>query len=407
MTTKVPGTLIIDGSITSTQLGTASVTSTKVGTGAIVEAAYAATSIPTAAYKVGSVNDVALGASAVTSAKIAAAAIIENHYGAVSIPSGAYKIGSIGTTALADRAVTQIKHALLSVGTPELIDGSVTRLKLAASAVGTTEIEDFSITPTDYVKGTKGDIFVATETDGTWTRVPVGTADSVLAVKNGLPTWSGNILPAGVMMDYCGIAAPSGWVLANGRTIGNAASGATGRANADTSALFTVLWDNFADAQAAVSGGRGASATADFSANKTIALPDLRGRMSAGRDNMEATSTNRLTTATATAGGNVLGASGGSETHILTAAQLPAHKHYTVTDNGIDQDLASGATSAFPSTTLSIHRRGSGSDRNYVLFADGAHPTLTPTKSPTSVIGSGTAHSNMSPFLVVSKIVKL
>lgn len=72
--------------------------------------------------------------------------------------------------------------------------------------------------------------------------------------------------------------ADTGWVMMNDGTIGSAASAGTTRANADTSALFTLLWTNTADAQCAVSGGRGGSAAADFAANKTIALPKMLGR---------------------------------------------------------------------------------------------------------------------------------
>lgn len=72
--------------------------------------------------------------------------------------------------------------------------------------------------------------------------------------------------------------ADTGWVLMNDGTIGDASSGATTRANADTSALFTLLWTNTADADCAVSTGRGATAAADFAAHKTIALPKALGR---------------------------------------------------------------------------------------------------------------------------------
>lgn len=72
--------------------------------------------------------------------------------------------------------------------------------------------------------------------------------------------------------------ADTGWVLMNDGTIGNATSGATTRANADTSALFTLLWNNTANADCAVSTGRGATAAADYAANKTIALPKALGR---------------------------------------------------------------------------------------------------------------------------------
>lgn len=72
--------------------------------------------------------------------------------------------------------------------------------------------------------------------------------------------------------------ADPGWVLMNDTTIGNGASGATGRANADTVALWTLLYNNTVNADCAVSGGRGASAAIDYAANKTIALPKALGR---------------------------------------------------------------------------------------------------------------------------------
>lgn len=74
-----------------------------------------------------------------------------------------------------------------------------------------------------------------------------------------------------------------GWVLANDTTIGNGSSGATGRANADTEALFTLLWNKIANQWAPVSGGRGASAAADYAANKTLALSKTLGRAIAMR----------------------------------------------------------------------------------------------------------------------------
>lgn len=76
--------------------------------------------------------------------------------------------------------------------------------------------------------------------------------------------------------------ADTGWVLMNDGSIGSAASGATTRANADTESLYTLIWNNVADQWAPVTGGRGASAAADFSANKPIALPKTLGRSLAG-----------------------------------------------------------------------------------------------------------------------------
>lgn len=78
-------------------------------------------------------------------------------------------------------------------------------------------------------------------------------------------------------------SAPDGWIKANGTTIGSASSGATGRANADTLSLFTLLWTQFSNAQlpiqtsAGAGSTRGASAAADFAANKRLPVIDLRG----------------------------------------------------------------------------------------------------------------------------------
>jgi len=74
---------------------------------------------------------------------------------------------------------------------------------------------------------------------------------------------------------------PSGWIVPDGTTIGNASSGA-GRANADTVELYTQLWAlDPAVAPILTSAGsastRGASAAADFAANKRLTVPDLRG----------------------------------------------------------------------------------------------------------------------------------
>lgn len=81
----------------------------------------------------------------------------------------------------------------------------------------------------------------------------------------------------GVIVAAARLTTPAGWLLVDGKTIGNAASGATSRANADTAALFAELWafpgasvpiyDNTGAASV-----RGASAAADFAAGKRLPL---------------------------------------------------------------------------------------------------------------------------------------
>ena len=67
----------------------------------------------------------------------------------------------------------------------------------------------------------------------------------------------------------------SGWVRANGRTIGSVTSGGTERANADSEALFLYLWA--ADASLSVSGGRGANAADDWGKQEIALLTGGEG----------------------------------------------------------------------------------------------------------------------------------
>lgn len=140
----------------------------------------------------------------------------------------------------------------------------------------------------------------------------------------------------------------AGFVRANGNTIGSGASSATERANNDAETLFTWLWDNLADAQAAVSGGRGGTAAADWSANKTIATPDLRASAPIGLDDMGASAASRFASASfahgnATTGGSVVGAN----TVTLVEGNLPAHTHaggsLIAASSGSEHSHASGS----------------------------------------------------------------
>lgn len=108
-------------------------------------------------------------------------------------------------------------------------------------------------------------------------------------------------------------AADTGWILGAYGSLGDGSSGATVRANADTSALFTLLWTNCSNALCPVSTGRGASAALDFAAHKTITLPDMWQRAVgvAGSYNGSGQTT------------RALGVALGFETTTLIAANIP------------------------------------------------------------------------------------
>lgn len=87
--------------------------------------------------------------------------------------------------------------------------------------------------------------------------------------------------PTGKVSSFLRTSAPTGWVPV-GRTIGSVSSGAT-YASADTQALFNLLWADFTDTTAPIftSAGsastRGASAAADWAANKRMQAGILQG----------------------------------------------------------------------------------------------------------------------------------
>jgi len=141
----------------------------------------------------------------------------------------------------------------------------------------------------------------------------------------------GKGLVTGDMVMFFGTTAPNGFVLADGGTLGSAISGGTTRANADTESLFEFLWNNLADAEAPVSTGRGASAQADFDANKNITIPDYQGRSPIGSG-----AGSGLTA-------RILGADGGEEDHQNTISEMPSHNHPNVTVPGTQGTLAGGS----------------------------------------------------------------
>jgi microcystin-dependent protein len=162
-------------------------------------------------------------------------------------------------------------------------------------------------------------------------------------------------------------AAPDGWLLLNGQTIGNQFSGASARASADTESLFLTLWN---DTNASVVGGRGDTAAADYAANKELVLPNAGGRALAGAD----------PTGSILSESTIPGIELGLQSTQLIMAEVPQHQH------GI------GGTQTFDTN-------GGGSTATGI--------TSTETGPATGELVSAQSHNNVQPTLICHWMIKL
>lgn len=183
--------------------------------------------------------------------------------------------------------------------------------------------------------------------------------------------------PVGTIVDYAGDTAPSGWELCHGQ----------GLQRVTYSDLFSAIGTVY---------GVGDGST-------TFNIPDCRGRVSAGKDNMGGTSANRLTNPV---DGSNLNVSGGSETVTLIAAQIPeltgtaetagAHTHSINNGTGVVRQTSSGEDPIWGNQ----NPPASGST-SLSTAAGGAHThDVTVNTNPTP-----SAHNNVQPTIIMNKII--
>lgn len=107
----------------------------------------------------------------------------------------------------------------------------------------------------------------------------------------------------------------------------------------------------------------------------TFGMPDCRGRVTAGKDDMGGTPASRLTGQTNGIAGTGLGNVGGEERHQLTIAELAAHTH------------TGSPTGPLP------------------LTASGPNTALSSAGASTGLTGSDTPHNNVQPTIIFNKMV--
>lgn len=163
--------------------------------------------------------------------------------------------------------------------------------------------------------------------------------------------------PVGTVDDFAGATAPTGWLLCYGQAV----------SRTDYADLFAVIGTDY---------GSGDGST-------TFNVPDLRGRVVAGQDDMGGSSANRLTGLSGGVDGDTLGAAGGAETHTLTTAQMPSHSHSQYTNAA-----GGGLTRRLDDDGLSGSAQAVNQGQN------------------TGDAGSGGAHNNVQPTMIMNKIIK-
>lgn len=237
-------------------------------------------------------------------------------------------------------------------GTTGRIYSAGARIELRVTAALLADIRD-SITPAD------GTVTTAKIVDANVTLAKLAAAVQALLV------------PSGAVSPYAGASEPTGWLFCRGQTI----------SRTTYAALFAAIGTTY---------GAGDGST-------TFTLPDLRGRVVAGQDDMGGTSANRLTGLSGGVDGDVLGAAGGAETHTLTEAQLAAHRHF----------VAAAVSTSVGSPTLSntqqvAQTNNTGGNGTYNL--QGTSPDATVGRS--SSTGNGDAHNNVQPTIILNYIIK-
>ena len=191
------------------------------------------------------------------------------------------------------------------------------------------------------------------------------TAAEVVALAN-------IICPIGTVIDYAGTAEPAvvqgvTWVFPYGQAVSR-----------------TTYATLFARLGTAYGVGNGTT---------TFNLPDYRGRVGAGQDDMGGTSADRLTAAVSGIDGDVLGVSGGDErlhghTHTVNITD-PGHVHSlpTYTNTGSGQNLEDADTGG------SLQSSSTGSSSTGI------------TAAATST--GGGSSQNVQPTIIVNKLIRV
>lgn len=174
--------------------------------------------------------------------------------------------------------------------------------------------------------------------------------------------------PIGAGMDYWAETLPSAnWMFAYGQAI----------SRTTYAALFALIGTVY---------GTGDGST-------TFNLPDKRGRVSAGQDDMGGTSANRLTGQSGGLNGDTLGATGGAEGVALTSGQLASHTHTGIFVDG---------SGSYP-----VAATGGSSQAGARASVGAIVSSFSGYLLGTGSTGGNETHNNVQPTIICNYIIKV
>jgi microcystin-dependent protein len=168
-------------------------------------------------------------------------------------------------------------------------------------------------------------------------------------------------VPAGVITQFAGASAPTGWLLCQGQSV----------STTTYASLFAAIGYTY--------GGSGSS----------FIIPNLQGRVPVGLDGSQGEFLQ-------------LAQTGGSKTHPLTVSEMPSHGHSGTTGQAGSHRHQ---TRDFPNYQFQLASGSTAYSRlgedSYTEYAGDHQHSFT-----TNNAGSGSPHQNLQPYIVVNYIIK-
>jgi microcystin-dependent protein len=193
--------------------------------------------------------------------------------------------------------------------------------------------------------------------------------------------------------------------------IGSSTSGATERANSDVRKPYSRICGYHGCKPEQFQVAEELSAAADWAANKTIALPDQRGRVLAGMDGMGSTAAGRLT-GTYFGSGDLLGSAAGSDNTTLTAAQIPTIT--ALNNNAVSIGVTSAGSNIVVGAVVTSGLAAGGNNVGTLSLPGSTISQISSsgtiginTIGTTSINTGGQPHANVQPTLVTTFYIKL